>query len=78
MGHGPGAAGWWGWSGFDYLRDNLALSKEETVLTERPLDKAYCLVDEVRDRDERGTGRQGRQAWTGDVWANGVWVAVMW
>lgn len=34
-------------SGFDYLRDNLALSREEAVLSQRPLDKAYCLVDEV-------------------------------
>ena len=33
--------------GFDYLRDNLALTNEETVLRERPLEKAYCLVDEA-------------------------------
>ena len=35
--------------GFDYLRDNLALSRDETVLSDRPLDKAFCLVDEVSD-----------------------------
>lgn len=33
--------------GFDYLRDNLALTREETVLRSRPLDKAFCLVDEA-------------------------------
>jgi hypothetical protein len=33
--------------GFDYLRDNLALTREETVLRERPLEKAFCLVDEA-------------------------------
>ncbi len=33
--------------GFDYLRDNLALTRDETVLRHRPLDKAFCLVDEA-------------------------------
>jgi hypothetical protein len=47
---GGWAVGWAGldWAGFDFLRDNLALSSEEVVLLKRPLDKIYCLVDEVR------------------------------
>ncbi|KAA8498206.1 Protein translocase subunit SecA [Porphyridium purpureum] len=31
--------------GFDYLRDHLALTKDEVVLTTRPL--GYCIVDEA-------------------------------
>jgi preprotein translocase subunit SecA len=33
--------------GFDYLRDNLALTEDETVLRARPLERAFCLVDEA-------------------------------
>jgi len=33
--------------GFDYLRDNLALTREECVLLDRPFTKAYCLIDEA-------------------------------
>ena len=33
--------------GFDYLRDHLALSPEQTVLPPGQLDKCFCLVDEA-------------------------------
>jgi hypothetical protein len=42
--------------GFDFLRDNLALTAAETVLSDRPLDKAYCLVDEVGSLRHRLVG----------------------